>query len=496
MTRRQVAALSVLCAAVFLVAVDGTVLSIAVPQLTAELNPTYTQILWIGDIYAFVLAGLLVTMGNVGDRIGHKRLLLISATCFGVMSVLAAVAPTPELLIVARALQGLAGAGLMPPTLALIREVFHEDRQRTKAIGIWSAAGAAGAAVGPTLAGFLLEHYYWGSVLLINVPVVVFIVGLGFFVVPEARGDAEQPLDPLSIALSIAGILLAVFGITELAHNGLGDLGAYVALIVAIPLLWWFYRRQRTLAVPLLDLSLFTSARFSSAIVAQFTAVFAATGVLFFVPIYLQEVKGFTSMQTGLALLPVSLVSMVAATNTGRLLARWGPRAVLVTGMLASGVGLVLVGLTSSQNYWLLVLPLAILGFGFGSVLTTASDLVLRAAPPERTGAATGVSETSYELGGALGIALLGSLLTVTYQLVLQVPAGVPDAIAEAASAKVGGIEAVASQLVSGLGAALTAAADTAFSQSLAVTTGIAGGVLVLAALAVSRMLAKGDRPH
>lgn len=415
MTPRQIAALLVLSSAVFLVAVDGTVISVAVPALTEQLQPSYTQVLWIGDIYSFVLAGLLVTMGNVGDRIGRKRLLLLAATGFGIMSAAAAFAPTAELLIAARALQGFAGAGLMPSTLSLIRTVFTDERTRTKAVGIWSASGAAGAAAGPAIAGVLLEHYFWGSVLLINLPVVVLIVGLGALVLPEARNENKPSIDLLSVVLSTTGILAAVYGITELAHSGPRFIPAYVALLVSVPLLIIFLRRQRLLPTPLLDLDLFGDVRFSAAVTAQFVTVFANTGVLFFLPIYLRQVEGFTPLQAGIALLPTALMSVFVSPYNGHLTRRFGARKVLLAGLAFASGGLLLLGVTSGLPYWTNVLPLMMLGLAFAMVLTTASTLVLDTASADRVGAATGVSETSFELGSALGIAVMGSLLTIAY---------------------------------------------------------------------------------
>ena len=419
------AALFALCLAVFMVAVDGTVISVAVPSITAELNPSYNEILWIGDIYSFVLAGLLLTMGNVGDRIGRKRLLLISSVAFGVASVVAAAAPTAALLIVARALQGVAGAGLMPSTLALLRTVFTDDHQRTRAVGIWSASGAAGAAMGPTVAGVLLEHFYWGSVLLVNLPVAV----VGAWVLPEARSAIRHPLDLASVVLSTAGILGVVYGITELAHTGLGFWPAYPALVVGAVLLMVFLRRQRGLTTPLLDLELFSQKGFSAAIVAQTVTVFANVGAMFFVPIYLRQVNDFSALQSGMALLPDSLTSVVAATNTGRLVRRWGDRRVLVLGLAVGAVGLVALGVTIPISYAAIVIPLMMIGFSFALVVTAASDMVLTSASADRVGAATGISEASFELGNALGIALIGSVVSVLYFLSTGSQANLTDAV-------------------------------------------------------------------
>ena len=418
MNSRQLSALSVLCLAVFMVAVDGTVVSVAVPAITEQLKPDYTQVLWIGDIYSFVLAGLLITMGNVGDRVGRKRLLLISSLAFGAASAAAALAPTAEALIAARALQGVAGAGLMPSTLALLRTVFTDDGQRMRAVGIWSASGAAGAAMGPTVAGVLLEHFYWGSVLLVNLPAVALIIVVGVWVRPEARSETRHPVDLQSVGYSTAGILGVVYGITELAHSGLGFWPAYVALVTGSLLLWVFLRRQRGLAIPLLDLSLFSQTRFSAAIVAQLIIVFANIGALFFLPIFLRQVGDFSPLQSGLATLPESIVSLLTATYTARLIGRWGHRRILLAGLSVGAVGLISLGLTIPVSYPAMVIPLMLLGFSFGSVVTVSSDLVLTSASADRVGAATGISETAFELGTALGIALTGSAVSVLYLVI------------------------------------------------------------------------------
>ena len=427
MTRRQLTALAMLCLAVFMVAVDGTVVSVAVPSITEQLRPSYNQVLWIGDIYSFVLAGLLITMGNVGDRVGRKRLLLVSSIAFGAASAVAALSTTGGLLIAARAVQGMAGAGLMPSTLALLRTVFTDERQRMQAVGIWSAAGAAGAAMGPTVAGVLLEHFYWGSVLLVNLPVVALIVVFGWWALPEARSAAKHPLDPISVVLSTAGILAVVYGVTELAHSGLGFWPAYPALVVGTVLLWVFLRRQRRLPTPLLDLTLFAQSRFSAAIVAQLLVVFANIGALFFLPIFLRQVADFSSLQSGMATLPESVVSLFTASYTARFVHRWGHRRILLAGLAVGSVGLALLGPAIPVGYPAMVIPLMMLGFSFGSVVTVASDLVLTSASADRVGAATGISETSFELGTALGIALTGSAISVLYLLVTGASADFGD---------------------------------------------------------------------
>jgi len=429
MTRRQGTGLFVLCLAVFMVAVDGTVVSVAVPSIAEQLHPHYNQVLWIGDIYSFVIAGLLITMGNVGDRIGRKRLLLISSLAFGAASAAAAMAPTAGLLIVARAVQGVAGAGLMPSTLALLRSLFTAEHQRTRAVGMWSAAGAAGAALGPTVAGVLLEHFYWGSVLLVNLPVVALIVGMGAWVLPEARSDVEHPIDPRSVLYSTAGILGVVYGITELAHGGLGVRSAYLALVAGAVLLWGFLRRQQRLPSPLLDLALFGQSRFTAAIVAQLVIVFANIGALFFLPIFLRQVGDFSPLQSGLATLPESIVGLLTASTAARLIGRWGHRRTLLIGLAVGTAGLTLLGLALPLSYAAMVIPLMLLGFSFGSVVTVTSDLVLTSASADRVGAATGISETAFELGTALGIAITGSAVSLLYLIIMGSPADFSGAV-------------------------------------------------------------------
>ena len=429
MLRRQAIALFVLCLAIFMVAVDGTVLSVAVPSIAEELQPSYNQVLWIGDIYSFVLACLLITMGNIGDRVGRKRLLLIASVAFGAASVVAAMAPTAGLLIAARAVQGVAGAGLMPSTLALLRTVFTDDRQRTRAVGIWSAAGAAGASMGPTVGGLLLERFYWGSVFLVNLPVVALIAAVGWWALPEARSDTRHPLDLLSVALSTTGILGVIYGITELAHSGWGFWPGYLALVAGGLLLWVFLRRQRRLPVPLLDLDLFAQIRFSAAIAAYLVVAFANVGALFFLPIFLREVANFSPLQSGLATLPESIASLIAATAAARQIGRWGYRATLVAGLVVGTAGLTLLGLSIPLSYAAMVIPLTLLGLSFGSVVTVASDLALASASADRVGAATGISETAFELGTALGIAITGSIVSVLYAVVSERSAEFGEAV-------------------------------------------------------------------
>ncbi len=419
-TRREWASLSVLTLAVMLLSIDGTVLALAIPSLTAALSPTATQVLWIGDIYSFALAGLLITMGNVADRIGRKRLLLMGATAFGAASALAAFSPGPEVLIVARALLGIAGATLMPSTLSLIRSIFRNPRQRTTAIAVWAAGASGGAAAGPLIGGALLENFWWGSVFLVNIPVIAVIVVAGAVLLPESRGSEKKPIDLLSAALSVLAIVPLVYAVKHLAGHGF-DATVPVAIVVGVASAWIFVRRQRSLRTPLLDLELFRVPAFTGAIVANSLGVFAFIGLLFFFSQYLQLVRGFSPLVAGLAQLPASVASVAVVVIVALLARKLGRGRAIGCALLVAGVGMVGLALTEGLTTYVGVgLCLAIVGLGVGVSMTLSTDAVVAAAPKERAGAASAISETGYELGTALGIAVLGTLQTVFYRARLE----------------------------------------------------------------------------
>ncbi|MEZ5184217.1 MAG: MFS transporter [Candidatus Nanopelagicales bacterium] len=475
-------ALTAMCLAIFLVAVDGTVLSLATPSIVKALEPTASQVLWIGDIYSFVLAGLLITMGNVGDRFGRKRLLLAGGVVFALISVAAAYSSSPEMLIVSRALLGVAGATLMPSTLALMRSTFTDAGERSFAIGVWSAMGAAGAAAGPLFGGALLEYFWWGSVFLVNVPIMALVLVIGLPTLRESRDPEPGPLDLLSVALSTAGIIAVVYGVKESAIQGIAA-GYTGILLLGAAALAWFIMRQRTLDHPLVDVRLFASGPFSGAVLGMLLSVFGLAGALFFFSQYLQFIKGLSPLQAGLFELPATLAALVAALVAGTIMRRFGRGPVTAVGLLAIGTGMAAIAfILDSSQYLVFALPLLLIGAGDGVALTIASDTVLAVAPKDRAGAASAVSETGYELGTALGIALLGSVLTAVYQGALRVPGAVPGPVAEAANESPGeAFEAMAGlpeQTVTGL----TEAVHAAFAQALQVTTLVGASVLVVGA--------------
>ncbi|MCS0636206.1 MFS transporter [Streptomyces sp. LP05-1] len=486
-------ALGVLVLAVLLVAVDATVLGLATPFLSEDLKPSGTQLLWIGDVYSFVIAGLLVSMGSLGDRIGRKKLLLSGAVAFGAVSALNAYATSPEMMIVARALLGVAGATLMPSTLALIRNIFHDPRERSLAVGVWGAMASAGAAVGPVVGGFLLEHFWWGSVFLINLPVMAVLVLVGAKLIPESKNPAPGPWDLLSVVLSLVGMVAVVYAIKEAAVHGFRA-DAIGAAVLGVAALVWFVRRQLTLPAPLLDMRLFRNRGFSGAVLADLLTILGLSGLVFFLSQFLQLVQGRHPLEAGLAELPAAVGAVVAGLVAGSAARRFSVRSVVAGGLAAVGLALaVLTLLDRSSGYPVLGASLLVVGLGAGFAFTVTADVILSSVPKEQAGSASAVSETAYELGAALGIALLGSIVTGVYRG-FALPRGVPAGAASAAHESLGGAVEASADLPDGAtaGALLTAAQD-AFTEGLRTAAGVGAAVLLATAVAAWFLL-RGQR--
>ncbi|MEU6552600.1 MFS transporter [Streptomyces sp. NPDC046915] len=481
-------ALSVLVLAVLLVAVDATVLGLATPYISEDLEPTGTQLLWIGDVYSFVIAGLLVSMGSLGDRIGRKRILLGGATVFGAISVLNAYATTPELMILARALLGVAGATLMPATLALIRNLFHDPRERSLAVGIWGATASAGTAVGPIVGGFLLEHFWWGSVFLINLPVMAVLVLVGIRTLPESRNPDPGPWDLISVVLSLVGMIALVYAVKEAATHGFTSVTLGVGLLGAAAL-YGFVRRQLTLPAPLLDMRLFRNRGLSGAVLADLLTILGLSGLVFFLSQYLQLVQGRRPFEAGLAELPAAVGAVAAGLVAGRAARRFSVRSVVSGGLAAMGLALAaLTTLSQSTGYPVLGAALLVVGVGAGFSFTVTADVILAGVPEEQAGAASAVSETAYELGAALGIALLGSIMTAAYRDFTG-PAGTPEGAHESLGAAV---EASTNMPPHTAKALLDAARDS-FVHGLHLASG-AGAVVLLATSVGAWLLLKGQK--
>ncbi|HEX5881676.1 MAG TPA: MFS transporter [Actinomycetota bacterium] len=490
--RREWIGLAVLALACLLYAMDLTVLHLAVPSLSAELQPSSAELLWITDIYGFMVAGFLVTMGTLGDRIGRRRLLLIGAAAFGVLSILAALSTSPGQLIAARALLGIAGATLAPSTLSLIFSLFQDPRQRSVAIGIWITAFSAGGAIGPVLGGVLLERYWWGSVFLLALPVMALLLTLGPRVLPEYRDPNAGRLDLVSAALSLVAVLAVVFGLKLVAQDGLGML-AVSAVLVGLVVGVVFVRRQLTLADPMIDLRLFRIQAFNASLATNLLGIFIAVGYFLFVAQYLQLVLGLSPLEAGLWSLPSAVGFIVGSNLAPRILRRVRPAYVIGTGLGLAAVGLAVltrVGGSRDADLAILVGASLVVSLGLAPVFTATTDLIVGSAPPERAGAASGISETGAELGGAFGIAILGSIGAAVYRGVLAdtMPAGIPAEAAAVARDTLGGAMGVAAQLPGELGAALVDAAREAFVQGMQLTVALsavvaAGGAVMATVL-------------
>jgi DHA2 family multidrug resistance protein-like MFS transporter len=486
-TRKEWIGLAVLALGALMYVMDLTVLHLAIPRMSEALKPTGAELLWIIDIYGFFVAGCLVTMGTLGDRIGRRRLLLIGAAAFGVTSLLAAFSTTPAMLIVSRAALGIAGATLAPSTLSLIFHMFQDPRERSIAVGVWIGAFSAGSAIGPILGGLLLEFFWWGSVFLLAVPVMVALLILGPRLLPEARDPASGRLDLASAAMSIVAVLAVIFGLTQIAQEGLGLLPiASIVFGLLVGVVW--VRRQTQLADPMIDVALFRLPTFKAALVVNFLAIFVAVGYFLFIAQYLQLVAGLTPLQAGLLSLPEAIGFIVGSQAAPRIVGRVG-RARLIGGGLALGsVGLVmLTQVPATDGLVPLVAASVVISLGLAPVFGLTTELIVGSAPEERSGAASGISETGAELGGALGIALLGSIGVAIYRggLANSLPGGVPAQAANAASETLGGAVGAAGTLPAGIADALLVAARAAFVDGMHVAAAIAAVVgLALATFA------------
>lgn len=488
---REWIGLAVLMLPVLLVSVDNTILNFALPQISEALLPTGTQLLWILDSYPLVLAGLLVTMGSLGDRIGRRKLLLIGSAGFGIVSVLAAFAPTAGLLIAARASLGLFGATLMPSTLSLLRNLFLDRDQRRLAIAIWASGFAAGSALGPIAGGFLLEHFWWGSIFLLAVPVLLPIFVLLPLLVSESKDPVGSPIDLLSAALVLMTMFPFVWSIKHAAEAGI-DVAAVVAIVLAASCGVFFVRRQLRLAHPMLDVTLFTEAAFTGAILINLFSVIALVGGLFFITQHLQLVLELSPMTAGLYLVPGLLVMIVAGLAVVPIARRVRPRVIVPIALTFSAIGYGIVAVQGGEiSAWGIALAVIALGLGIGAAETLSNDIILASAPPAKAGAASGLSETAYELGAVLGTATLGTVLTASYRLHIEIPAGVSGGQAAAASETIGGAIQVAGELPSAVGEALREAAVSAFGSGVAITSWIGAGLIAVAIVVAIATLRK-----
>jgi MFS transporter, DHA2 family, multidrug resistance protein len=467
--RRQWIALGVLCLATLLVSLDLFVMLLAVPAVTEALGATSSQQLWILDVYGFMVAGLMITMGNLGDRIGRRRLLLAAAAVFGVASIVAAYSVSPGMLIGARAVLGIAGAAIAPCTLSLISTLFPDERQRTTALGVWAGCFTVGATVGPIVGGVLLNHFWWGSAFLIGVPAMVVLLVVGPILLPEYRDEKAGRIDVPSVVLSLAAILPAIHGLKHLASHGVGTTSVGALLIGGV-FGWIFVRRQRRLADPLVDVSLFARPTFSVTLGGMLAFSMLSGGVMVFVAQFFQLVQGMTPLAAGLALVPGMITTTIAFQLAPRLARRIRPAVLIPAGIAFTVAGMIVVTQTTSTT--VLVIAFAITCLGPAPLVTLGTNLVIGSVPPEKAGSAGALTQTSNEFGYSLGIAVLGSVVTVAYRSNMDgrggnslgeaITQGVPaDVLAQAREAFTSGLH---------LAAGVTAVALTVVAVVLAVT--------------------------
>lgn len=486
--------LAILCGSLLLVAMDTTILNVAFPSLVAELQPSSVEQLWIIDAYALALAGLLVTAGALGDRLGRRRVLLFGFALFALASVAAVFSTAAWQIIAARALLGVGGAAIMPSTLSILRHVFTNPRERAFAYAVWTAVIGGGMALGPVVGGLLVQNYGWPSAFLLNVPVAVAVIGLGLWLLPESRAPQSGRWDWLGVGQSVVGMVALVAGIKQLGKNGLGAPQAWLLLLVGAVVLAVFVRRQLRLGRggagtrPLLEVRLFGNRAFSVAAVAILLVMMALGAVMYLMTQWFQYAEGYSPLEAGLRLLPMPLALIASSVVTPRLMHAYPVRHVMGYGLVLTAAGLAApwaLQQADALGYAGVAGALAAMGLGVGVATTTASVTLMAVTPQEHVGGAAAIDETSYELGVALGVAMLGSLAAALYRRNAEPAAG--ESIGEAAHA--------AEELAGPAGQELLAGAADAFTRAMTPAF-TAGAVLALVAAAVAwRWIPRDVRP-
>jgi DHA2 family multidrug resistance protein-like MFS transporter len=463
------------------------------------LKPSSAQLLWIVDIYGFMIAGALITMGTLGDRIGRRRLLMFGAAAFGIASVLAAFSRSAEMLIATRAILGIAGATLAPSTLSLIRNMFLDPVQRTTAIGVWITSYSVGGAIGPLLGGVMLEYFWWGSVFLIGVPIMLLLLVLAPALLPEFRDPNARRLDIYSAALSLAAVLSVIYALKRIAEGNTGFL-APACIVIGVAVGFIFVRRQHQLADPLIDLRLLRMPAFTASLATYLLGTFFIFGAFVYLSQYLQLVLELSPLQAGLWTAPSMVAFVVGSMATTRIVQRIRPAFVMAWGLVLAAIGFgLLAQIGHVPGVAIVVVGSVLYSLGLAPVFTLATDVIIGTAPAERAGAAAAISETSSEFGGALGIAILGSIGTAIYrsEVAKTGVVGLPAEAFEAARSTIGGADSVAAQLAEPLRSILLDAARTAFTDALQVVALICSigmiATAILAAVMLRRVPAGGQ---
>jgi MFS transporter, DHA2 family, multidrug resistance protein len=495
--RKEWLGLAVIAIPCLIYAMDLTVLHLAMPVIAAEFQPGAAALLWMVDIYGFMVAGFLITMGTLGDRIGRRKLLMIGAAAFAAASLLAAFANSAAMLILARGVLGISAATLAPSTLSLIRNMFLDDRERTFAVGIWVACFSAGVAVGPLVGGTLIGWFWWGSVFLVNVPFMLLLLVVGPILLPEFRDPAAGRIDLVSALISLAAVLLTIYGLKHVAGGG-DTVIAAVAVVLGLVIAALFIRRQFALPEPLLDLALFRSRALAMTLILNVLIVVAAVGVFFFIAQYLQLVLGLDPFTAGLWTAPSGLAMALTSMGAPVLVRRVRPALVIAAGFLVLALAMGLVAQARGPNgFWLMFAGYMLMSLACGAIGTLTTDLVMSTAPPDKAGAASGISETSFEFGAAAGIAVLGSVMNAVYRhaMATAVPASATGEAAAAARDTLAGAVAVAARLPHGDAQVLLAAARSAYLDAFVLTALLGLGLSLCGAAIAFRLNGNGAAP-
>lgn len=477
------------------VAIDATVLHVTAPTLSMSLGTSSNELLWIIDIYSLVMAGMVLPMGALGDKIGFKRLLLLGSAIFGVSSLAAAFSPTALALIASRALLAIGAAMIVPATLAGIRNTFSQARHRNMALGLWAAIGSGGAAFGPLVGGILLEHFYWGSVFLINVPIVLAVIAFSARMVPRQPARREQPLNLTQALMLIVAILMLVFSAKSALKGQMALWMTGLIALVGLALLVRFVRQQLSAATPMVDMRLFTHRIILSGVMMAMTALITLVGFELLMAQELQFVHGKTPFEAGLFMLPLMLASGFSGPVAGVMVSRLGLRQVATGGMLLSAFSFLGLSMTDfSSQQWLAWGLMTLLGFSVASALLASGAAIMAAAPKEKAAAAGAIETMAYELGAGLGIALFGLILTRSYSSSIVLPGGMDGQVAAQASSSISEAIALAQSLPAVPAHSLIAAAKTAFISAHSIVLATAGVLLLLLAAGIWRSLAQAPK--
>ena len=487
--QRRWGTLVVLCFSLLVIGLDNTILNVALPTLSKDLHATISGLQWIVDAYTLVFAGLLLTAGSLGDRFGRKKALTAGLVIFGVGSILSAFSGSTGVLISTRALMGVGGALIMPSTLSILTNTFLDPRERAKAIGIWAGVSGMGIAIGPVVGGWLLQNFWWGSVFLVNVPVVIIAIVSGRFLVAESRDPSKPKLDPVGAVLSITGLTALLWAIIEAPSHGWASTSIMIAFFIAAVILTAFVTWELHSDHPMLDVRFFKNPRFTAASSAVTLVFFALFGSLFLITQYLQNVRNYTALQAGLRMAPVALMLMISAPASSGLVQRFGSKVVVATGLVLAAVGLALFAtLQVHTGYERVLLAILILGLGMGLTMAPATDSIMGSLPRTKAGVGSAVNDTTRQVGGALGVAILGSILSSAYTSRMTTALSghaVPPAAASAAKNSIGGALAVAGAAGGAAGQALGAAARSAFVAGMHPAVLAASAVALVGALIV-----------